>query len=136
MPELPAIFCAHHVEIEDDQSIPLDPDWSKYAHMEMIGQLHIMTARDEGILVGYYFAVVVSQLHHKQRKVAFSDMFFVLPDYRAGWNGIKLIRRTERMLKKLGVTKTYLVTKDGYPITILLKRLKYVLTELVHMKML
>lgn len=134
MPELPEIFLEHHEEIEEDHVDPLDPDWPRYMHMEMAGQLHIMTMRADGYLAGYYFAVVVPNLHHKTRLCAYSDMFFVRKDFRMGWYGYRLLAETDKMLATLGVKKSYLVTKEEHPITILLKRLKYVLAERIYTK--
>lgn len=134
MPELPEIFAEHHNEIEEDHKYPLDPDWQRYIAMEANGSLLVVTARCEGYLLGYYFAIIAPSLHHKQLRVAYSDMFYIRSEFRLGWTGYKLIRETEKLLKKLKVHKSYLVTKPHYPITILVKRLKYVLTECLYAK--
>ena len=136
MPELPEFFLIHDSEVEESDNTPIDVDWQRYLGMEANGLLHIMAARDGKKLIGYYIAMVVPHLHRKHRLCAYSDMFFLLPEYRNGWTGYKLFTETEKMFKSLGVRKSYLVTKVKMPITIMIKRLKYVLIERVHIKML
>ncbi len=141
MPELPPLFFRHWSEvILPKERLPLDPDWARYNLMEAQGNLHIMTARADGRLIGYYFAVVVPNLHCKSALTAYSDMFYVLPEYRgSGWGmcgtGYKLIVEMEKVLRGLGVRKSYLVTKAHLPITIILKRLKYFLVERLYVKL-
>ena len=44
----------HWLETEPNQeTILLNPDWEQYALLDLAGILHIFTARNEGILVGY-----------------------------------------------------------------------------------
>ena len=137
MHELPVIFYEHWKEIAlDKKVIPLDPDWNRYATMDSQGYLHMMTVRDDGILIGYYLAIVMSHLHYKSSMTAWSDIFYLHPDYRFGWTGYKLFVHTESMLKKLGVQKSYVMTKAHLPINMLMKRLKYRLIERTFTKLL
>lgn len=135
MPELPPLFYEHWKATELDPDImQLDIDWIRYLKMEAAGVLHIMTARLDRDLVGYYFAIVVPRIHCKGALTAYSDMFWVTPLARKGWTGVKLFTYTEKMLRDLGVRKSYIVTKVHLPLTILLKRLKYKFEEKLHAK--
>lgn len=125
----------------DQAAIPLDPAWHWYVDMELSGCYHMMTVRDEGILVGYYGAIVKPHLHYKTSLTAWSDILYILPEYRkTGWGlagtGYRLICEAEKMLKDLGVQKSYLMTKAYLPIKIIVKRLKYRLTEIIYTKLL
>lgn len=137
MPEFPVIFAEHWREVAMDHNvIPLDPDWQRYASMEVSGNLHTMTVRDDGVLIGYYNAVVSTHLHYKNSLTAWSDLVYLLPAYRNSGRGLvstgyTLLRRTNAMLKKLGVQKSYLMTKTYIPLNILTDRLKYRDTERV-----
>jgi GNAT superfamily N-acetyltransferase len=133
-PELPDLWLRHWEEI--DQENRLDPDWQKYLVMEATGLLHVITARNTKKLIGYYMAVVTPQLHDKTCLMAFSDTLYILPEYRVGWTGYKLIREAGKMLKVLGVKKSYLVTKKNFPLIMLLKRLGYIFTEKIYVKVL
>lgn len=138
MPELPAIFYAHWKEVALDQDIiPLDPDWDQYAFLEMNKMLHTMTVRDDGILIGYYNVIVRNHLHYKTTLHAWSDLVYLLPEYRNSGAGLlstgyKLIRRTNTMLKKLGVKKSYLMTKSYIPLNMLTEFMNYRDTERIY----
>ena len=142
MDELPPIFEEHWLEVAmDHKFIELDPDWQRYMQMEAQGMLHMMTVRDEGILVGYFVNIVLTHLHYRKSLTAFSDILYLLPDYRTSGKGLsstgyRLLRATEKMLKGLGVQKSYLMTKNYIPLNMLTKRLKYRLSEKVYTKLL
>lgn len=142
MPELPVLFYEHWKEVAIDRDkIALDIDWSRYISMEAQGLLHVMTVRDDGILIGYYTALVMTHLHFKQSKTAWTDMMFLLPAYRRtgkglASTGIQLIKHAERMLKKLGAEKSYLVTTASVPLNMIAERLKYRFSEEVYTKLL
>ena len=136
-PELPAIFHEHWLEIGlHHKQIPLEPDWERYAKMDLEGVSHMMTVRDDGILVGYYHAIVMPHLHYKSSLTAWSDLIYLHPLYRRGLTGYKLLRQAEKMLKGLGVQRSYVMTKAHLPINILMKRLKYRLVERTFTKLL
>ncbi len=142
MAELPEIFHAHWREVAiDHNAVPLDPDWEQYTILELQGVLHMMTVRDNGVLIGYYLAFVKTHLHYKSTLHSWSDLLFLTKRYRNSGMGLastgfRLIRETERMLKAMGVKKTYLMTKEYIPLNILTKRLAYRLTEMVYTKLL
>lgn len=131
--ELPPLFIEHDKEVGEDEG-DIDPDWERYCNMELGGQVHVLTIRDDGRLVGYYISVVAPDLHRKYKLNSYSDMFYLRPEYRFGWTGMRLFTETEKMLNALGVRKSYLVTKVKLPVTIFIKRLKYVLVEKVYAK--
>lgn len=142
MPELPDIFYAHWQEIAlEKKAIKLAPDWNRYIALEAAKMLHIMTVRDNGILIGYYFGLVSSHLHYKASLTAWSDLFFVLPEYRTAGFGLigigqRLLREAEKMLKDLGVQRHYMMTKQHLPLNMLMKRLRYKLVEKVYTRLL
>lgn len=142
MPELPEIFYAHWQEIALEQKvIKLEPDWNRYVALEINKILHVMTVRDDGILVGYYFGLVMPHLHYKSSLTAWSDLFFVLPSYRAAGNGMvgvgyQLFKEVEKMLKNLGVQRHYVMTKKHLPLNMLMKRLRYKLVEKIYTRLL
>lgn len=83
-----------------------------YAACDEKGILHIVTARYGGKMVGYFVANVVTHPHYKEAGLmAFTDMYFMHPDYRRGGYGAKLIIAVEASLKERGVVKAYISTK-------------------------
>ena len=43
--------------------IKINPDWEAYFSLESQGKLDIFTARDEGVLVGYFVVFVYPHIH-------------------------------------------------------------------------
>lgn len=85
--------------------VPLDVDHERYDALCDSGALHIVTARDNGVLVGYHAAIVSGHLHYKSTLHGITDVYFVLPEYRQGFTGIRLFRRVKDEMRQLGVKK-------------------------------
>jgi len=88
-----------------------DMDTEAYYAMESAGQLHIVTARDCGMVIGYHVSFVRPHLHYKHILTAITDVYYVAPEYRKGYLAIKLFREAERTLKARGVKRTFSGTK-------------------------
>lgn len=137
MAELPELFLAHYNEADkNNHDLQLNPNWNQYIVLENSGVLHVLTARSGGGLVGYYVVMVIPSLHYQQAIVSATDLIYVKPEYRPGGTGIRLIKRGEQMVKELGATRAYLVTKANSDANMVVGRLGYDLVEQVHLKVL
>jgi len=117
----------HYDEIAVDKDvIPLDPDWDRYKNLCETNVLTIVTARDEGKLVGYSIFFITNHLHYKSTKYANNDLLYLHPDYRRGTTGIKLIKASEKFLLDKKVDKILWHIKFNKDFRILLHRLGYV----------
>lgn len=135
--ELPELWRRHWDEVAlDKEAVPLAPAWGEYMELARLGMLHIMTARANGKLIGYYFALVRPHLHYRHTLHGWSDIFIILPEYRKGLTGYKLFRETEKMLRELGVQKNYVMTKVHFPLKLLMRRLGYRFIERTYSKLL
>ncbi len=85
-------------------SFPLNPDWDVYQRLEDINALHIVTARDDEKLVGYYVSIITTHHHYKDALVAENDLHYILPEYRKGWLGYKFLKKVTQYLKKRNVS--------------------------------
>jgi GNAT superfamily N-acetyltransferase len=112
-PEASQIFPIHYEELSIDKvKISMSPDCERYQQMSDVGALHIVTARDDGKLVGYFVWFVFGHMHYKDAgAMAYIDMYYLLPEYRVGGIGAKLIILSESTLKQRGVSKIYLSCK-------------------------
>jgi GNAT superfamily N-acetyltransferase len=138
-PEVWPLWIRHYKEVALDQEyISLDPDIDRYQSYADAGQLHILSMRDQGRLVGYHTSIISSHLHYKSTLMAFVDLFYVLPEYRKGMAGVRLFREAERTLKMHGVRRIQTATKlhDGLDISRLLARLGYTHAEAAYHKLL
>ena len=122
--EMKPLILKHWQEVSwYKDKIPYSPDWDKYYAMEDAGMLHIVTARDEGKLVGYYVSVVNSGLHYSETKFAMCDALFVDPDYRGGTTAYKMFKFAFSELKELGVQCISLHMKTDFPFDKLCEKL-------------
>jgi GNAT superfamily N-acetyltransferase len=112
-PDLQKLQYQHWQELAlDRERIKLGVDDTRFGVIDEQGLLHILTVRDEGNLVGYFLAVVMAHLHYKDAGLmAFTDMYFVIPEYRVGGCGVKMFMEVERTLRERGVVKIYLSCK-------------------------
>lgn len=101
--EVEPLMRAHYLEsCSHKDRLSLLPDWSYYVSMEECGVMHVFTARDEGVLVGYSAFSVVPHRNHSDKVVALNDVVFLSAHCRRGLAGSQFIDYCESELKKLG----------------------------------
>jgi hypothetical protein len=119
----------------DHDKIKLSPDSERFLEVEAKGLLHIITARAPR-LVGYHISALLPHMHYREAgQMAYTDAYFVHPDYRNGC-GAKLLLEVERTLRERGASKFYMSTKihsDNGP---LLEALGYRFTDKIFTKVL
>lgn len=81
---------------------PFNPDKSRYIAYNDMGFLHLLTAREDGKLIGY-FVVYVTESMHSQIKMATEDTFYIHPDHRYGRLALRFLKYIESYLAELGV---------------------------------
>lgn len=135
LPEMMGLWPAHWAEIAGDKDkIALDPDLEKYAAMDARGVLHVMTARKAGELVGYYVWVVETHLHYRTTLMGFADIYWLRPDCRKGFAGVRFIKESEKHIKSLGVKKLFSATKCWLDMSRIFERLGWKQTERTYCK--
>lgn len=133
--EIKPLIVGHWEEIAlDRSSIALDPDWDEYDAMAARGELHLLTARNDGELVGYYVGIVKPHLHYKSSLTAYNDIIYIKPQYRQGMTGVRLFKEVERTLKERGVQRMYMNTKEHLNFGVILERLGYKKAETIYTK--
>lgn len=133
--EMSGLWELHWQEIAlDRQKVKLEPDVHTFEVLESLGQLVIVTVRDDGKLVGYHVSLVRSHLHYKSSLTAYVDMYFLHPDYRGGMAGYKMFKFVESALKLRGVERIYSGTKLHKDMGRLFDRLGYKETERLFVK--
>jgi GNAT superfamily N-acetyltransferase len=133
-PELIAIYDRHWRELNVAPDIPLEPQYSTYQQLDAADAVILTTLRDDGRLVGYFMGFIFPELHYKSVLACFGDIFYILPEYRSGWNGIKLFRFTETVLGERGVTRWHVTSKLHKDSGALLKRLGFAAIETHYSK--
>ncbi|CAB4241252.1 NAT_SF domain containing protein [uncultured Caudovirales phage] len=130
--EVDALLKAHWLEVANyKESIPLEPDWARYSGLEANGDLVCLTARLDGVLIGYSVFLLYNHLHYASTRCACNDIIYVTPTQRGTGAGLKLIKNSEKYLKALGVKRVNWHVKPIKDFTPILKRLGYIQEEVV-----
>jgi hypothetical protein len=128
--EVKPLLEAHWEEIAmyKDQ-FPLNPDYEKYKALDAAGVVHIVTARIDGVLIGYYISFIMPHLHYQDCIVAMNDILFLKSEYRHGRTGMKMIAFAEQELTKLGVHRMMMHVKTKHDFSPLLLRMGFTESE-------
>jgi len=98
----------HHDEVgEHGDTLGYDPDYDAARRMDQSGALHIVTAREDGRMIGYCVVDIGTSLEHRALLCATQRMWFVHRDHRHGRVGWRLMTETIRHLKERGVRQFY-----------------------------
>ena len=134
--EAMSLFIRHWREIAINQAeVPLDIDWERYAALDKVKALHVLTARRNGLLIGYHIAFITGHMHYKSTLHGFTDVYYIAPECRHGVTGMRLFQAVERELKAIGVRKLFTATKLHLDQGSLFERLGYKPTERVYTKL-
>jgi hypothetical protein len=122
----------------DRDSIPLDPDWDRYAALSAAGSLKITTARDSasGELAGWYLTVVSPHPHYKSTLFGFLDIYYIRPEYRRGLAGLGLFAAMEKSMRALGVKELISISKTHRSVEPIFERLDWRETGTTYTKVL
>jgi hypothetical protein len=137
--EIERLHEAHFLEVACDQKeVPLAKDTHTYWQLSAAGSLVVITARANGILVGYVIGITRMGLHNVTTLMGATDLFYLMPEYRKGWNGIKMFKVYEEAMKRRGVVKLYIQTKlhSGLDMSKIFEYLDFVPHERLFSKLL
>ena len=135
IPEIVPYYELHYAELASNKEIELEPDYEMYEKMDALGLLHLVTARSDDELIGYYIAFVHGALHYRSSLTAHTDIYYLRKDFRSGFVGINFFKFVEKSLKEKGVQRIYMMTKVDSDKSAIWKRLGYVEKEIVFTKM-
>jgi hypothetical protein len=101
-PQAQNLLQAHYQEIAPFQDLlELKPDLENYRAMQKAGRLVCVTARQDGVLIGYFAFFVHRHLHYIDTIVANEDVKFIHPAHR-GTAGIRMIKFAEIVARERG----------------------------------
>jgi len=105
--------------------IKLEVNHAGYEALEALRILHLITARDEGLLVGYNVFFVSPHLHYASSITAVNDVLYLFPPYRVGWNGYKFLKFARDSLIERGCERIVMNMKLDHMFGPVLKRLGF-----------
>ncbi len=133
--EIIDLFELHYDEIGDNpEGVKLAVDYDAFCYLEDEGRLHIVTARVDEELVGYYISVLCNMLHFKGRVNAFNDAIYIKKEFRKGSLAVRMIKFAERELRALGVDRMTIHMKTKQPFDKLCEHLGMTCTERHYVK--
>lgn len=138
MGEADALLRLHYNELTlNKDRVILNPAWEEYAALEHLKRFVLFTARQDGKLIGYSAFFVNRHLHYADLTVAFNDVLFLHPEYRAtSTAGLRLLRFADAELKEIGANKIVYHAKLDTNLIPILHRLGYKTEEMVLGKLL
>jgi hypothetical protein len=120
----------------DQDEVPLSPDWGRYWDLECQGCLSTLAVRERSRLVGYSIMVLTHGLHYADCYEARMDIFWLAPEVRGRYGGVRMFRAHEKELKRRGVKRVYCGSKLHRDSSRLFLRLGYRPVETWFSKML
>lgn len=133
--EMKWLWPLHWEEVANDkEKIKLNVWDEQYQAIEDAGQFHCVTVRDDTKVVGYHWTIVRPHLHYADSLTAYTDVYFLHPDYREGLTGLNLFKFVEQTLKERGVQKMYTASKVKLDKSAIFERLGWSLAEKVYTK--
>jgi GNAT superfamily N-acetyltransferase len=133
--EIKPLIEAHWEEIAIHKDrIKLNPDFDKYLLLDSLGMLHILTARDDEELVGYFISFIQPNMHYKDEMFAINDILYIKPEHRKGTVGYRLFKKAEASLKEIGVSVIIIHAKVKNDFKPLMDKLDYERIEYTYSK--
>ena len=138
LPEVKPLLPRHWEELAlDKDAVPLDPNWQRYAELDAVGAISLVTARENGRLVGYCYMILSPGLHYRTCYEARMDIFWLDPSVRGqAMPGVRLFKAVEKELRRRGVQRVYMGSKLHKDVGRLFERLGYRPIETWYSKML
>ncbi|MDE5879424.1 MAG: GNAT family N-acetyltransferase [Desulfovibrio sp.] len=136
-PEAAALARAHWREVEAELHGGADYvlDAERYATLERLGMLALVTARDgEGRLAGYAAFTLAPCAHLAGQVVAALDGLYLAPRARGGLNALSLLRSAEAALAGRGAAVVQYSSPASRPCEALYRRLGARKTETIWHK--
>lgn len=110
-----------------------NPDWKMYLDYELVDCIRVITARYDGVLVGYAIYLINTFKHNKDVYYADLDTIWIAEAFRSGFLAIKMMKLGEKEVKDrvLFITATSVINK---PIGKLLEFMGFKPAEVLYHK--
>ena|SRR5208282_3433086 len=135
--ELKPLFSQHWKELKEEHDIELNIDWERYSQLDRLGKLHLVTARCDGWLIGYDTGLILNDhLHYKGTLICNADVTWLLPKYRKGMIGYRMMKLFRDTAMAKGVKKMFAGCTTMRSLDILYRRLGYKPRYILYSKVL
>lgn len=121
-----------HWSAANNSSMEYDPDWQRYMDMEDQGTMRWLAVRHEGKFVGYASMLVTPHLHSRRVTRGVIQDFFIAPEYRSGFAGIRLFLEVHKIMRAVNARTVIAADRGG--LAKLFKFLGYFKSETIWIK--
>ena len=129
------LFQQHWSEIAlNKELMVLSPDQTRYEALEASGNLIVLGAYENDVLVGYSVSFFTTHFHYSNLTVAQNDLLFLVPHLRGTRMGLDLIYETEREAVAKGAKMMLWHAKPNTTLQLLLPRLGYGIQDIIYSK--
>lgn len=118
--ELNSLAEKHYYEVEDGR-MPFKINKDAYIEIDRNDGLLLITARDNGELIGYILNFISNSLHNADSLTSTNDAIYVKPGYRGMGIFKQLFERMEDELKISGVEYVVMTIKKQFDIGLYLE---------------
>lgn len=133
--ELQDILPLHYQELAlNKDKVPLSPQYDVYLEREQAGGLLFVTARDKGVLVGYFIGFIAYGLHYSTCLTCTMDIFYIHPERRGTNEGFKLFKFVENELKRRKIDRWFVGSKVSLSADWLFEKLDFERVEVYYTK--
>jgi|SRR5580698_3060090 GNAT superfamily N-acetyltransferase len=80
----------------DTEKLVLDPHIEAYLYREIQGELMLLVMRLNDHMIGYYLGFLVQNLHYRQIRCNYEDIFWVHPERRNGTYALRLFEEVQK----------------------------------------
>lgn len=130
-----ALMYEHFDETSSPESRDkLKLDWKKYIQIQEVGNLILLGAFSEGILVGYVCLILAEPLHYMKTIVAVSDTIFLAKEFRQSSAGIRLIKEAEEEAKNRGAFSVCWYAKENSSLEKIFRKKNYKVRDIIFTK--
>lgn len=130
--EMLELLNQHYEELTlNKHVIKLNPDWAEYDRREKAGKFVLITMRDKTTLIGYSAWFINAHIHYMDLIVASNDVLYLKKEYRTGMTGVKLLKKSEEIIKALGANKLTWHIKESNDFSPILKRMGYGVEDII-----
>lgn len=135
LPRLKELFVDHWEEIASNKETRnLNVAEDLFISLEQQGSLLSLGAFVDEKLIGYSINIFNIDPHDKEKILCINDALYVVPLFRNGSTGIKLIKETEKVAKESGAYATIWHAKPDSSLNKLLIKLDYKIKDFLYMK--
>jgi GNAT superfamily N-acetyltransferase len=127
---LKPMFPRHWEELAlNKDRVPLDPQYETYLVRDALGEVMLVTVREDGNLVGYFVGFVAPALHYKTCLTLTMDIFYIWPEARGAGAGFHLFKAVEKEARRRGVERMFVGSKLHKDASWLFQKLGYTEVE-------